>query len=475
MQTEKLYGPPGTGKTTTLVRMLKEALRRYRPHEIAYVSFTRKGTYEGVARALEQFKLTKEDCPFFRTIHSLCFRELSLCRGDVFAAKHYQKFSAQTGMRFYGRTDEDVLKTDDKYLFIIQLAQNNPAMFKRVVQEANPATLQYVARAYNEYKRNEQVIDFTDMLAIYLKKGSPLPVRVAFIDEAQDLTPLQWQVADKMFSLCEKVVYAGDDDQSIFEWAGADTGEFLRRGAQVKTLTQSYRIPEAVHQTAMRVISRVHSRAEKDYAPAKHKGSVAFFVDIADVLPRNRRQDTLVLARNKIHLQQIARKLKERGELFLYKGNPSTDENIFKAIFAFNRAQQENSEDAIKALSLYKKYYKNYGNIKFLLNMHWTDVINLDRQDVLYYYILIEKGKVKYSAPTSLNLSTIHAAKGSEADTVILCTELTRETRRAISYNPDAEMRCLYVGVTRARKKLLLQISKADEGYPLKLLTGKNA
>ena len=44
------------------------------------------------------------------------------------------------------------------------------------------------------------------------------------LDEAQDLSPLQWQMIDKMLSFpqVEEVTIAGDDDQAIYEWAGAD-------------------------------------------------------------------------------------------------------------------------------------------------------------------------------------------------------------------------------------------------------------
>ena len=42
------------------------------------------------------------------------------------------------------------------------------------------------------------------------------------VDEAQDLTPLQWDMVVKIAKNVDRVYIAGDDDQAIYEWNGAD-------------------------------------------------------------------------------------------------------------------------------------------------------------------------------------------------------------------------------------------------------------
>jgi superfamily I DNA/RNA helicase len=55
-------------------------------------------------------------------------------------------------------------------------------------------------------------------------------------------------------------------------------------------------------------------------------------------------------------------------------------------------------------------------------------------------------------------LSTIHSAKGRQANTVVLLTDLPVPSKQALlrMAERDAEIRTWYVGVTRARESLLI-------------------
>ena len=55
--------------------------------------------------------------------------------------------------------------------------------------------------------------------------------KVVFIDEAQDLSPIQWMMYDILKSNAEDVYLAGDDDQAIYAWAGADVDRFIQEPA----------------------------------------------------------------------------------------------------------------------------------------------------------------------------------------------------------------------------------------------------
>ena len=59
-----------------------------------------------------------------------------------------------------------------------------------------------------------------------------------FIDEAQDLSPLQWKLYDKLKEKSKDVYLAGDDDQAIFAWAGADVNRFINEPAKEKSFKQ---------------------------------------------------------------------------------------------------------------------------------------------------------------------------------------------------------------------------------------------
>ena len=74
---------------------------------------------------------------------------------------------------------------------------------------------------------DEMTAVFNDVLADYITKCQPLDIDLAIIDEAQDLSPLQWEMVEHMTAKCPEIYYAGDDDQAIYSWAGADVNHFL--------------------------------------------------------------------------------------------------------------------------------------------------------------------------------------------------------------------------------------------------------
>ena len=53
-----------------------------------------------------------------------------------------------------------------------------------------------------------------------------------FIDEALDLSPLQWKLYDILKQKSKDVYLAGDDDQAILHWAGADVSRFINEPAK---------------------------------------------------------------------------------------------------------------------------------------------------------------------------------------------------------------------------------------------------
>ena len=84
--------------------------------------------------------------------------------------------------------------------------------------------------------------------------------KVLFIDEAQDLSLLQWEMVERYGVVQTKTYIAGDDDQAIFKWAGADVDHFIALKEEVddiKTLDQSYRIPGGpIHELSQRIIGQ---------------------------------------------------------------------------------------------------------------------------------------------------------------------------------------------------------------------------
>ena len=98
------------------------------------------------------------------------------------------------------------------------------------------------------------------MLERFVADCGPLDVDAALVDEAQDLSRLQWRVVRHAFTNAARLFVAGDDDQAIYQWSGADVESFLNLKGEREVLGHSHRLPKLVKATAARVIARVARR-----------------------------------------------------------------------------------------------------------------------------------------------------------------------------------------------------------------------
>lgn len=116
----------------------------------------------------------------------------------------------------------------------------------------------YAAHQYEQYKRQNDLLDFEDLLlttydTIAAADGTadtPSLRRFAWIqvDEVQDLNPLQLAIIDLFTAPDATVVYLGDAQQAIFSFMGArmNTLEQLRQrcgAARLHNFYQNYRSP----------------------------------------------------------------------------------------------------------------------------------------------------------------------------------------------------------------------------------------
>ena len=111
-----------------------------------------------------------------------------------------------------------------------------------------------------EYKRATNKFDYVDMIDKYIQVGEPPKLDYLFVDEAQDFTPLQWEMVSKIAEYADQVFIAGDDDQAIHRWTGVDVQLFKECSDNIEVLDQSYRIPSSVHELAKVVANRIDDR-----------------------------------------------------------------------------------------------------------------------------------------------------------------------------------------------------------------------
>ncbi|MCH8177631.1 MAG: UvrD-helicase domain-containing protein [Proteobacteria bacterium] len=353
MNKHLILGPPGTGKTTELLNVVdREIAAGTFTSSIAYISFTRKATYEAQSRAIEKFKLGRGKLPYFKTIHSLCYSELGITKSQLMQRDNYNELGKILGIEFTGFYSEEEglptgAATGDKLLFIDSYSRAAQMDLKEAWQKVgrDVAVWQEVkqfSEALRTFKQANGLIDFTDMLEQYTWNGGALPVEVMMIDEAQDLSLLQWKVVELMMGSCRDVYIAGDDDQAIYKWSGADVQYFLNLPVQNKKILDiSYRLPKAIFEFCCGIAERIpdDQRYKKFFVPTKQTGKVVRIQEPNQIEIKGD-ETWLLLARNVYLLKELEEIAHRAGTVYECRHRKSVTAPHINAILIWERLRK---------------------------------------------------------------------------------------------------------------------------------------
>ena len=491
-----VLGPPGTGKTTTLLNKVDNYLKETDPDRIGYFAFTQKAAYEARDRAMKQFNYTEDDLPYFRTLHSLAFQKLGLKKDQVMQPRHYKDLGKKLGFPVaYAEHQEDhgFFTSDSEYLQIINLAKlrnitlDQQYDLQEHTQDLERDKLTIIANELARYKKEYGLVDFNDMISEFIKSDKSPNFDVVFIDEAQDLSRMQWDMTKTIWDKTQDTFIAGDDDQAIFKWAGADVNAFIALQDQMINLPliQSHRIPMKVHNLAMGIINRIRKRIDKNWKPKTNEGSLHrhFDVDSVDMS----KGEWLVLARTKYMLKEVEDTLYRKGLYYenRYKRNYEKDLQDAATDWEHLRQGQLLSFKQIEKISKYMgpshwekekikgmtkgSFYgidqltKDYG---LKTKKVWYESLNDAGTRRIEYLRKMRANGEQLNKKPRIELSTIHAAKGGESQNVVLLTDLTKTTMETYERNADDENRLFYVGATRTKENLhIIEPKKYEKGF----------
>ena len=492
-----VLGPPGTGKTTTLLNEVDKYLKQTDPNKIGYFSFTQKAAYHARDRAMSKFNLSEDDLPYFRTLHSLAFRRLGIKKEDVMQRRHYEDLGNKTGYNLdYNEYDNEhtgLFTTKSDLLRIVQMAKlrnitpERQYNLKEHTQDITIQQLKQFVSDLNQYKKDYTLIDFTDMITDFIKSDKSPKFDVVFIDEAQDLSLSQWDMARSIWDKTQDTFIAGDDDQAIFRWAGADVDSFITQTGKIMQLTQSYRIPQVVHDIASRIINKIQNRLPKEWRPKTQRGLLSYYDDFEQV---NMKQGNwLVLARTRFMLNNLEDHLYSQGLYYENKFKTNKEQDLYTAITDWENVRKGvniNYEQVSRIASYMSPNNFQKEELKYLdkdatygmnelrskrglkTDKVWFEAFD-DAPDKKIRYIrrMRENGEKLNSKPRII-LSTIHGVKGGEQDNVVLLTDLSRNTQRNYEQNPDDENRLFYVGATRTKNHLhVIRPKDIYKGYKI--------
>lgn len=476
-QTLKIYGPPGTGKTTELLRVLQKELQTTSARRVAFLTFTRAARQEVLARTQK----ADEDLPFCRTIHAICYRLLHVHRDQMVTPRLLKAWGKEIGMELSGRAPDPLAEDaygegvqatiGDRMLAINHLGRHRRVGLRAMLDTSDDPEItldlaKWFTESYRHWKEQENLLDYTDLLVQYLHRGATLDVDTLFVDEAQDLSKLQWLVVDKLGSACQRVYLAGDDDQAIFTWAGASAHEFNGRHAdEVRVLDRSYRCPRAVMALADTITQQIETRLDKKIQPRDAEGEVTDAATITDDLLEDAR--TFVLYRHHHRGRALAQAMDQLAIPWLGAGSPLAEPRVTLALQAWNRwdrGERASLPETKAAMDLAApeclRVRETEGGLTgpeavagFRPGQDPFQVLRAPRREYLRRCLEL-RGWNDLLKPR-VTLQSIHMAKGQEADTVILDLELTRKAWESLLREPDDELRVWYVAVTRARNRLI--------------------
>lgn len=485
-----VFGPPGTGKTTALIETVSKHLLAGVPlDKIAYVSFTRRAASEARERISKKHGISPVNLKWFRTLHSLAYKFLGIQRTEMMGPADYSRISTMIGQALTVKGVPVGLAEGatygDKLLFYESQARVKGLTIRQLWQSLPPHEavsefdLLHTERVLARYKQSTTRLDFVDLINRFVEQGKSTPFEIVFIDEAQDLSPRQWDMVEIVCQGCQHAYVAGDDDQAIYQWAGADAAQMMKfRGwGEEIVLPVSYRVPARIKPVADQIIARITGgRVAKNWSANPDSIGSVTKIPMWHLLKCDQ-GSWMFLARNQYMLEDVVTWCQTEGytyETTLDYGVVRTE--MMQAFLTWRKLITGQSIFAEQALTFYdvlrrgqgylhgskakierqdqdtvftlKELQKSYG-----LTLKETDTLDV----VLPRATQVELGffqGAKQNIP--IRISTIHGVKGAEADNVVLFTDLSASTYQGFAANPDPEHRLWYVAVTRARCNLIV-------------------
>ncbi len=305
--------------------------------------------------------------------------------------------------------------------------------------------------------KDNKTFDFTDMLYRAIKDNVRLPkFDLVFVDEAQDLSKLQQAIVSKIRKRSGRLIAVGDPMQAIYGFAGADSNSYnnlknLFPNTVELPLSVNYRCGKSIVEEA----KKINPLIEPFHLNKTGVVSKGFCRDI--------KQEDWVICRNLKPLIIMNLYLLERGVRSFIKG-VDLGHNIEKYVLKFgsqslNTVNYKIGEDIDKEVAkLYKKGLKNPMKTEGINKMlQRRDIVKVLSKNISSTKEFISRLRGIFKEQKhAVTLSTIHKSKGLENDNIFfLCPELIPSEYAEQPWQVEQEYNLMYVGITRAKKKLI--------------------
>ncbi len=326
----------GTGKTRTLIHRVARLVESGTdPSQILLLTFTRRAAKEMLDRASG---ILDERCQKVQggTFHFYCSYLLHKYAEKIGYPENFTIIDTADSLEViqFVRTQLNLHKKNKRFpnkntLFkIISTSANKYLDIRVVIMEQFPQfideteKIEEVANAYKEYKIQNQVMDFDDLLQNakeLLTKNDDVRKEVAgrhkfvMVDEYQDTNQVQADLTKLFCSVHNNVMAVGDDAQSIYSFRGADHQNIMQfpelfPGTELIKLEENYRSTPQILTVANHLLKQATYKFDKELYSNNEDGELPAMVQAPSEHDQSRfvTQAVLQLREQNIELNDIA-------------------------------------------------------------------------------------------------------------------------------------------------------------------------
>ena len=264
-----MVGPPGTGKTSRFITgKYSELLKKFNYKNIIILSHTNVAADEirdEILKLPEMQNVTKKELKYnICTIHRYCKKKATigeevldyddyknLCRIDTIFQRH--KVTADA---FENREHGYFKFVKEAYGFNRSLKEHWKKSNKKY-HGYSITDIENMLPIVEKYNKENGKLDYHDMIKRFIEKAVDPDIDALIVDEAQDSNRTQKIALDKIAIKAKEYWFVGDPDQTIFEWAGADSEEFYSLSKGAKELEQGYRCSQTINSYCKEIIKPI--------------------------------------------------------------------------------------------------------------------------------------------------------------------------------------------------------------------------
>ena len=336
----------------------------------------------------------------------------------------------------------------------------------------------FVSRVLKWGIDNREEVDFQDLLWFPSQLGYFTKRYVAdiiMLDEAQDASLAQQDVVKRCMKRETRLFAFGDKNQTINSWCGSDTNSFehledpneFRRPAMRMPLTTNYRCGTKIIEYAKRFVdNNIHAREGAQEGAVRHDVSLSEAKDGDMVLCRNIAPLMEVYRRGVANGQRMYFRGEELGKTLLRDADCADGDTVEEIIKNMKRRlismwgfiTNETGVDEKESMTD-QRLISLLDTIRTMENLPPT-VTNRKKLEKFAKEVFSDEGR------DGIQLSTIHRAKGLEADNVfIVCPSLVPSRLAKLDWQIQEEQNLQYVMCTRPKNNLCFVTEKEVAPY----------